>query len=601
MSQPTPYERAFNFTNQQAVTPSAPLPADKVDLEYNLIKVSLDETQANMALLQRDDGAVRNQSIGYDQLKPELNGFGFNPPSEWLTATNYIARDTVFHLSNFYSCVTSHISGVFATDLAAGKWLLIADFTAATTAAAASAAAALVSQNAAAASATTASNAAASTDADVIATAADRVQTGLDRVATAADRVQTGLDKVATAADRVQTGSDKTATAADRVQTGLDRIAAAASAATAQTFAFAVSYITQVLTEAQKLVARTNIGAASKVDTRRNLWVNGSNQVSQENGNTLGTTTGYYPVDQTALYFTAASAAMSVQRVQVRTLENALDQIEFKTTTAKASLAAGDSVTLTQNIEGSAFIDAGFGTATAKPVVLRAQVTLPAGTYHWHFQNSAGNRHCAVPFTVSAGEANTAVVKTIVVPPDTSGAWLTADGVIGITCDLVLAVGSTKTGGSASTWGATAFYAAATQFNILSSTSNVGRLADVGLKLDPDATGVYGKYDVWEIDAVYRAERYVEVITSANAGAYNATLAIGAISFTNKKSKVVYSISLQNGGQLFGNAATIVPTAVVLRSPNFSSTGIDFTAAGLTSGAFYSWHTGAVVINARLS
>lgn len=69
----------------------------------------------------------------------------------------------------------------------------------------------------------------AAAEADRVATAADRVQTGLDviaaeadRVATAADRVQTGLDVAATAADRVQTGLDRVATAADRVQTGLD-------------------------------------------------------------------------------------------------------------------------------------------------------------------------------------------------------------------------------------------------------------------------------------------------------------------------------------------------------------------------------------------
>ena len=59
-----------------------------------------------------------------------------------------------------------------------------------------------------------------------IATAADRVQTGLDAAATAADRIQTGLD-------RTQTGEDRIATAADRVQTGLDAAAASASASTA--------------------------------------------------------------------------------------------------------------------------------------------------------------------------------------------------------------------------------------------------------------------------------------------------------------------------------------------------------------------------------
>jgi hypothetical protein len=70
--------------------------------------------------------------------------------------------------------------------------------------------------------------AATNADADAIATAADRVQTGLDVIATAADRVQTGLDVIQTGADRVQTGLDVVQTGADRVQTGLDVIATAA-------------------------------------------------------------------------------------------------------------------------------------------------------------------------------------------------------------------------------------------------------------------------------------------------------------------------------------------------------------------------------------
>ena len=82
-------------------------------------------------------------------------------------------------------------------------------------------------RDAAASSATDAAN-------DALATAADRVQTGLDKTATAADRLQTGLDKTATAADRVQTGLDAEATAADRVQTGLDRTEAAASETAAE-------------------------------------------------------------------------------------------------------------------------------------------------------------------------------------------------------------------------------------------------------------------------------------------------------------------------------------------------------------------------------
>jgi hypothetical protein len=82
-----------------------------------------------------------------------------------------------------------------------------------------------------------------SANADAIATAADRVQTGLDAIATAADRVQTGLDVIATAADRVQTGLDAQATAADRIQTGLDASTATTQAGVATAAAQSVEVI----------------------------------------------------------------------------------------------------------------------------------------------------------------------------------------------------------------------------------------------------------------------------------------------------------------------------------------------------------------------
>jgi microcystin-dependent protein len=129
VAQPTAYNRAYNFRNFQALNPTVPLPADQVDLEFNRIKVSMDETQENLALIQRDDGQIANGAIGTDQLSEELE-IGFTVPTKWATATNYVTSpsDTVFHELIFYRCLVSHVSGVFATDLAADKWEEIADF-----------------------------------------------------------------------------------------------------------------------------------------------------------------------------------------------------------------------------------------------------------------------------------------------------------------------------------------------------------------------------------------------------------------------------------------------------------------------------------------
>jgi len=218
MAQPLPYERDYDFQNFQSGHPSTPLPGDKVNAELDQVAATLDEVLARIALLQDDDTALKRGSVGYDQLAVGVS-LGFEPPSAWLTATAYIVRDTVFQGAGFYQCLVSHTSGTFATDMAAGKWELLADFTSATADAEAAQAAAEAAQalaeaarDSATASASSASSNAASASASANSASADAEQTAADRIATAADRV---------------------ATAADRVQTGLDVVSSAASAAAA--------------------------------------------------------------------------------------------------------------------------------------------------------------------------------------------------------------------------------------------------------------------------------------------------------------------------------------------------------------------------------
>lgn len=133
MAQPTAYNRAYNFSNYQAQHPADPLPAGSLDEELSRVKVTLDQIRANLAIIQRDDTAIANRSVGFDQLKTEVQ-IGINPPAPWATTHAYVARDTVFSNSSFYICLESHVSGNFAADLAAGKWSLIASFEAATSA-----------------------------------------------------------------------------------------------------------------------------------------------------------------------------------------------------------------------------------------------------------------------------------------------------------------------------------------------------------------------------------------------------------------------------------------------------------------------------------
>jgi hypothetical protein len=128
VSQPNPFNRSFSFSNFQAANPSLPIPGSQVDLELNNAKSSLDGVLTNLKLIQRDDGALKNSSVTFDTLSPSLQTAGIAPALPWVASTGYAVSASVTHGSAFYRCLVAHTSGAFATDLAAGNWVLIVDF-----------------------------------------------------------------------------------------------------------------------------------------------------------------------------------------------------------------------------------------------------------------------------------------------------------------------------------------------------------------------------------------------------------------------------------------------------------------------------------------
>jgi microcystin-dependent protein len=129
VSQPPAFNRAFSFSNFQAANPSLPIPVSQVDGELNNAKASIDGIRNNLALIQRDDGALANGAVTFDTLSPSLQTAGLAPALPWVTGTAYAANASVTHGSAFYRALTTHTAGSsFATDLAAGKWVLIVDF-----------------------------------------------------------------------------------------------------------------------------------------------------------------------------------------------------------------------------------------------------------------------------------------------------------------------------------------------------------------------------------------------------------------------------------------------------------------------------------------
>lgn len=180
MADPTKYTPDYDFSDYQEDNPTNPLPANELDVELANIAASIDSIVEAVKNVRRSDGAVKNDSIGYDQLKDEVD-LGINPPSDWLTATAYVVGQTVYENNGVYRCLISHTSGVFSTDLAAGRWSAVVDLSGSVDAAAASA-------SSASASASTASSAASSASASAIAadTAKTQAETARNDAQTAA-------------------------------------------------------------------------------------------------------------------------------------------------------------------------------------------------------------------------------------------------------------------------------------------------------------------------------------------------------------------------------------------------------------------------------
>lgn len=131
MPQPIGYTRNYDFTTYQETYPQQPLPAAPLDANLDNIGISIGQIISRLALIQRDDGALRNQAVTPDSLSNStkaLLGSPINPRGAWVTATLYKPLDLITAANgNTYIAAVQHTSGgSFSTDLAAGKWLLFA-------------------------------------------------------------------------------------------------------------------------------------------------------------------------------------------------------------------------------------------------------------------------------------------------------------------------------------------------------------------------------------------------------------------------------------------------------------------------------------------
>jgi hypothetical protein len=214
----------------------------------------------------------------------------------------------------------------------------------------------------------------------------------------------------------------------------------------------------------------------------RNRIINGDCRIAQR-GTAAVTTDGAFPVDRFYVPFSTDGAFSAQQDSSAPT--GFVNSVKFTTTTADASLGATQYAYLRQPIEGTNVSDLGFGTANAKTVTLsfwvRSSLT---GTFGGALWNSAFNR--SYPFTYTISVADTWEYKTITVAGDTTGTWLTTNG-IGINVGFSLGSGSTYSG-TAGAWAAAGYITATGAVSVIGTLNATWYITGVQLEVGSVAT-----------------------------------------------------------------------------------------------------------------
>jgi hypothetical protein len=218
----------------------------------------------------------------------------------------------------------------------------------------------------------------------------------------------------------------------------------------------------------------------------KNRIINGAMMIDQRNaGASITPTSGQYSVDRWKGTLTQASKYSLQQNAGSVTPPVGFVNYLGATSLSAYSIVSGDSFSVNQPIEGLNVSDLAWGTANAATVTLsfwvRSSLT---GTFGGALRNSAQNRSYPFSFTISA--ATTWEQKTITITGDTSGTWLTTNGV-GIELSFGLGVGSTYSA-TAGTWAAGNYTSATGATSVVGTSGATFYITGVQLEKGSTAT-----------------------------------------------------------------------------------------------------------------
>ena len=220
----------------------------------------------------------------------------------------------------------------------------------------------------------------------------------------------------------------------------------------------------------------------------RNRIINGDMRIDQRNAGASVTPTtiaGFYTIDRWKYYVTQSSKLTAQQNAGAVTPPAGFTNYLGTTSSSAYSVISSDLFTVYQAVEGFNVADFAWGTASAATITIsfwvRSSLT---GTHSGAIQNSANNRSYIFSYTISV--ADTWEQKSVTIAGDTSGTWLTTNGV-GLSLYFNLGAGSTYST-TAGSWQAGNFTAATGATSVVGTNGATFYITGVQLEAGSSAT-----------------------------------------------------------------------------------------------------------------
>ena len=331
----------------------------------------------------------------------------------------------------------------------------------------------------------------------------------------------------------------------------------------------------------------------------KNRIINGAMVIDQRNAGASVTPNNAYTLDRWQLE-NAQTGKVSIQQNagSVTPPAGFVNYLGVTSLSAYSVLTA-DYFLLTHIIEGLNTGDLAWGTANAQAVTIsfwvRSSLT---GTFGAAVNNNAQNR--TYPFTYTISSANTWEQKTVTIPGDTSGTWLTTNG-IGIRLRFNLGTGATYSG-TAGAWTGTSNVFAPTGATSVVGT-NGATFYITGVQLEKGSTATSFDYRDYGRELML-CQRYCQKNQAASGRAGSATEGAFYVPLVPVM-RAAPTMSLLTGtnmiDQIYTANRTVSAVATVFGNNEAgSSVSITLTTSGMTTGAQLALFGGCVILSAEL-